>query len=217
MKEPSDRLRELRLKKGYESATAAANAFGWNENTYKSHENGERGIKLPVARKYALAYGSTASHILTGESAAQTVVQDVSSISLAGVVAAGYFRSSDWVPEDNTVIPALPRKGIPPSRQYAVRIDGPSVNKRIQDGMYAICAEFDSYPGGAAMGSLVHVIREVDGEIEHTIKEIRFSPSGVLLMPVSTDPAFQEPLLVSGGDYERITIRGVVIGSYQPF
>ena len=217
MKEPCDRLRELRIKKGYESTAAAAAAFGWNENTYKSHENGERGIKLSVARKYATAFGSSASFILTGDAVAAPVVQDVSSIPLAGVVAGGYFRSSDWEPEDETVIPALPRKGIPPSKQYAVRVDGPSVNKRIQDGMYAICAEFGSFPGGAAMGSLVHVIREVDGEMEHTIKEIRLSPNGLILMPVSTDPAFQEPLAVDANEYERITIRGIVIGSYQPF
>jgi len=67
------------------------------------------------------------------------------------------------------------------------------------------------------MGSLVHVIREVDGEMEHTIKEIRLSPTGLILMPVSTDPAFQEPLAVDASEYERITIRGIVIGSYQPF
>ena len=66
-KEPGDRLRELRIKKGYATASDAARAYGWNENTYKSHENGERGIKLPVARKYATAFGSSAAYILVGD------------------------------------------------------------------------------------------------------------------------------------------------------
>lgn len=38
---------------------AAAKAFGWPENTYKSHEQGERGsqgLKAKVAEKYAKAF-----------------------------------------------------------------------------------------------------------------------------------------------------------------
>lgn len=215
MEEPADRLRQLRIKKGFETTADAAAAFGWNPNTYKSHENGERGIKLPVARQYASAFGSSASYILTGERAAPTI-SEVTSIPLMGVVAAGTFRPSDWLPEDQTAIPAVVRRDIPASRQYAVRVQGPSVNKRIADGMYAICAKFDSYPGGARLGSLVHVIREIGGEREHTVKEIRFTSSeGVLLVPVSDHPDHQTPLPYREGDSE-VTIEGVVIGAYQP-
>lgn len=217
MKEPSDRLRELRIKKKYETAADAANAFGWNANTYKSHENGERGIKPNVARKYAAAYGSTAAYILTGDAVPNTI-QGVSSIPLEGIVAAGEFRGSEWASEDETLIPAVTRKGIPASKQYAVRIDGPSVNLRIADGMYAICAMLDSIPGGATLGSLVHVIRERDGgDREHTIKELRFTKDGPMLMPVSDDPRYQEPMPLRSTEHITITISGVVIGAYQPF
>lgn len=216
MKEPGDRLRELRVKKGYATTADAAAAFGWNENTYKSHENGERGIRPDVARKYAAAFGSTMNYILSGESAALPAIQQVASVPLVGVVSAGVFRDSNWTPDDDTVVPAVLRKGIQVVKQYAVRVDGPSVNRRIPDGMYAICAEFDSFPGGAPMGALVHVVRDRGGELEHTIKEIRFTKDGIVLMPVSDHPDFQKPVPFNDEDGVEVRINGVVIGSYQP-
>lgn len=219
MKEPSDRLRELRMKKGYNTAADAARAFGWNDNTYKSHENGERGIKLAVARKYAAAFGSTASYILTGDEGQyqSPQVTEINNVPLAGVVAAGLFRDHDFEQDDDTAVPAVIRRGIPKNRQYAVRVDGPSVNRRIPDGMYAICVPLDSFPGGARMGSLVHVIREQDGSFEHTIKEVRLGATGLMLFPVSDDPRFQEPVQMVESEHMRVRINGVVIGAYQPF
>ncbi|MEH3118867.1 MAG: helix-turn-helix transcriptional regulator [Methylorubrum populi] len=67
-REPFQRLTDLRRQSGYASASDAARAFGWNENTYRSHENGERGIRRDVAFKYAQAFTTTANYILFGES-----------------------------------------------------------------------------------------------------------------------------------------------------
>lgn len=50
-----DRLRQARIDAGYEHAQDAAEAFGWSPVTYRSHEAGERGIRKPVAEKYARA------------------------------------------------------------------------------------------------------------------------------------------------------------------
>ena len=52
------------MAKGYSSAVEAAEAFGWNVVTYRAHENGSRGIKPDLARKYARAFGVSAEHIL---------------------------------------------------------------------------------------------------------------------------------------------------------
>lgn len=217
-KEPGDRLRELRIKKGYATTGDAARAFGWNENTYKSHENGERGIKLAVARKYASALGSTPAYILTGEGESSLrKIESVNGVRLVGVVAAGKFRDSDFVVgEDTTIIPAVARKGLDVGRQYAVRVDGPSVNQRIPDGMYAICVSLDAFPGGAPLGSLVHVEREMDGQVEHTIKELRYTKDGLVLMPVSDDPDHQEPVKLEANEHVTVRITGVVIGAYRP-
>lgn len=63
------RLEYARTLAGYSSPRAAAKAFGWNENTYKSHENGIRqaaGLKEEHARKYARAFNVSLAWLMTG-------------------------------------------------------------------------------------------------------------------------------------------------------
>lgn len=223
MKEASDRLRQLRIKRGFSTAADAAKAFGWNEHTYKSHENGLRGIKVDAARKYATAFGSSAAYILTGGSNrvngdGSPTVNSLSNVPLVAAVSAGTFRYDEGIDEGAILVPAVPRGDIAAQAQYAVVVDGQSVNKRIPDGAYAICAKYDSYPGGATHGALVHVVRERSGLHEHTIKELRFSREGMVLYPVSTDPRYQdEPIVLATGEADEIVrIQGVVIGVFQP-
>ena len=54
----------------FSSMRSAANEFGWNENTYKSHELGIRrggSLSEAAARKYARAFHVNASWLLTGQ------------------------------------------------------------------------------------------------------------------------------------------------------
>lgn len=55
MDDVGERLRRARLHAGYKSSAAAARAFGWPTERYKSHENGGRGIKRPDIIAYARA------------------------------------------------------------------------------------------------------------------------------------------------------------------
>jgi transcriptional regulator with XRE-family HTH domain len=57
MDEPFQRLREARIAKGFETAAAAADAFGWNRNTYASNENGNAPFSYRKAKDYAVALG----------------------------------------------------------------------------------------------------------------------------------------------------------------
>lgn len=224
MKNAGDRLRALRVKRGFSTAADAAKAFGWNEHTYKSHENGIRGIRPDAARKYAAAFGSTAGHILgigaeNGNGTVPDIINRVTIAPLVARVSAGVFRYDEGIDEGaNIQVPVVPRKDIPAQLQYAVLVDGPSVNLKIADGAYAICAPFESYPGGAQHGQLVHVVRERAGLYEHTIKQLRFTPAGMTLAPLSSDPRFQDAVKLDTGDADEIVrIQGVVLGSYQPF
>lgn len=218
MNEASDRLRQLRIKRGFSTAAEAAKAFGWNEHTYKSHENGIRGIKLEAARKYSSAYGTSPAYILTGGNGADSpAVNAVMSVPVIARVNAGAFRYDEGMDEGEILVPVVPRADAPASSQYGLIVDGKSVNKRISDGAFAICVRLENYPGGAQHGQLVHVVRERAGLHEHTIKELRFTKDGPVLMPVSDDPRYQEPVKLSEGEDETIVrIHGVVIGSYQP-
>lgn len=65
----SGRLRHARMRK-YSSMRGAANAFGWNENTYKSHEQGIRrdgALTEDDAKRYARAFGVSAGWLMTGK------------------------------------------------------------------------------------------------------------------------------------------------------
>jgi hypothetical protein len=64
MRTPADRLREAREAAGFTGPTEVAVNFGWNKNTYKSHESGIRGISTKKARQYARGFRTTPEWIL---------------------------------------------------------------------------------------------------------------------------------------------------------
>lgn len=53
----AERLRQARIDKGFETAAAAADAFGWSRNTYASNENGNAPFSYRRAKEYAAAFG----------------------------------------------------------------------------------------------------------------------------------------------------------------
>lgn len=63
----NDRLRLARLHKGFAHPTDAARAFGWVVSTYISHENGNRGMSIEAASRYANAFGVNVGWLLSGE------------------------------------------------------------------------------------------------------------------------------------------------------
>lgn len=213
---PADRLKEAREKR-YETAQEAAEAHGWNPVTYRSHESGMRNFPLPTARKYARAFGVSAAHLLMLRDGGNNSETTTISVPLVARASAGAFRVDEGIEAEGVQVPAVPHSTVPASVQYAVAIDGPSVNRRIPDGAYAICAPYDQYPGGPQHGQLVHVVRERAGLTEHTVKEIRYSRNGTMLVPCSTDPRFQEQLILEAiEDDTVVTIRGIVIGAFTP-
>lgn len=216
-KTPAERLKELRIKR-FETAQLAADAYGWNVVTYRSHESGMRNIPLPAARKYAAAFASTPAFILGISNGGNSdPVNSVAWVPLVARANAGAFRYDEGLDTEGAQVPAVPRSDIPAGVQYAVEVDGPSINLRIPDGAFAICAPYDKYPGGPKHGQLVHVVRERAGLHEHTIKEIQYTRKGVMLMPSSSDPRYQEAIdLASPEDDTTVRIHGVVIGSFQP-
>jgi hypothetical protein len=56
MAERCDRLRQARIAAGFAHASDAAARFGWNENTYKSNENGNAPFSFRRAKEYAEAF-----------------------------------------------------------------------------------------------------------------------------------------------------------------
>lgn len=65
--ERAERLRLARQEAGFEDAASAARAFGWPVVSYRSHENGIRGLRPMVAKRYARAYKVSAAWLMSGE------------------------------------------------------------------------------------------------------------------------------------------------------
>jgi hypothetical protein len=64
------RLRWARERAGYTSIRAAATMLGFNENTYKSHEQGMRqgdGLKTKHVERYARAFKVSEAWLATGK------------------------------------------------------------------------------------------------------------------------------------------------------
>jgi transcriptional regulator with XRE-family HTH domain len=73
------RIRWARENAGHSSPRAAAEALGWNENTYKSHEQGIRGkdgIKPRVLEKYARAFNVSPEWLAFGRGGPERQVED---------------------------------------------------------------------------------------------------------------------------------------------
>lgn len=87
-----ERLEHARKKAGYKDASEAARAFGWTISTYVSHENGTRGLRPEVARRYAKAYKVNVNWLLYEEgkpTSTATPRPAVRSVPVVGKVGAG--------------------------------------------------------------------------------------------------------------------------------
>ena len=93
MSEASDRLKQARLAAGFSSAQAASRGMGLTAATYAHHENGTRGLRAEVARRYAAFFRVSLDWLLTGRGQMrpprQTQVANVVRIPVDGLVGAG--------------------------------------------------------------------------------------------------------------------------------
>lgn len=90
--DPHERLRRARIEAGFESAVDAARAYGWNEATYRSHENGIRGLLKEPAERYARAFKKPVEWLLFGKNQRPTEAastEDTATVPLVGYVGAG--------------------------------------------------------------------------------------------------------------------------------
>lgn len=89
--EPYQRLRKARIEAGFETAVDAARTYGWNEATYRSHENGIRGLLRAPAARYAKAFRKPVEWLLLGKGQEREATPDETArtVALVGYVGAG--------------------------------------------------------------------------------------------------------------------------------
>ncbi|MEO0624100.1 MAG: LexA family transcriptional regulator [Pseudomonadota bacterium] len=64
--EPYQRLKLAREEAGFRTAAEAAQAFNWNEVTYRAHESGQNGIRPSVAERYARRFRVSPTWLMFG-------------------------------------------------------------------------------------------------------------------------------------------------------
>jgi transcriptional regulator with XRE-family HTH domain len=73
MESAGERLKQARIKAGFASAAAAAEAMGVKEATYAQHENGLRGYPAMRAERYARRFKVEACWLLYGRDSKEPV------------------------------------------------------------------------------------------------------------------------------------------------
>lgn len=220
-----DRLREARIKAGYESAADAARAFGWEIPAYRHHENGTRAFDVEAAKRYARAFRVNPGWLLAldkvevapAEAGRERIVE------VTGSVAAGVWRETTEWPQSERFEIVVGPSPFPRARRFGLRVDGHSMDLNFAPGTLLDCLSIFDLGIEPANGDLVIVERQrADGLRELTVKEFQRDDDGrTWLLPRSSKPEFQSPIEVGKPDHEhngddRVQVIAYVIGSYQP-
>lgn len=115
------RLETARIKRGFTSARAAAQYFGWVYETYIQHENGTRGIGRSADR-YAKAFRVSEAWLLTGEGDATGNLR----IPLISWISAGKPVNNGEYDEELGTVGAT---DLPEGDWVALRVTGDSMDR----------------------------------------------------------------------------------------
>lgn len=204
------------------SAEQLAEAVGISASSVRAHENGQNGIRPPMAQRYASALGVTPEEILfvggKAHAPARAANADggVRRVPVLGVVQAGAWAEiSDEQPEPSEWI-AFEEPQFARAQLFALVVRGASVNRYYPDGSRVVCVP--AHESGVQEGDFVVVRRRRGSFVETTLKQVEVGADGEIeLWPRSNDPQFQEPLRlenVRDAD-EGAEIIAVVIAKYE--
>lgn len=156
----ADRLRQARLDRGYDTAAAAAEAFGWSRNTYASNENGNAPFSYRRAKEYAAAFGVSAEWLYDASGGMAPAGAD----GMAPVI--GHVGANP----DGTVLFALGQDPaelapIPPggtAQARALKVSGQSMRGIADDGALIYFEDQRTPPSPDMLGHVVVVETDTD-------------------------------------------------------
>jgi phage repressor protein C with HTH and peptisase S24 domain len=213
------RLAKARRAAGYDTATAAAEALGVKYPTYAAHENGSRGVPRNMDR-YARFFRVSLDWLLNGQgqgprtnAAREPVTGAARTVPVSGFVEAGAFAEIWDMPEDDWYdVPVPDDARLAQYQLYAAEARGPSMNRRYPEGTVLIYTNLNDTNEELVFGKRYIVERErADGLREATVKTLWRDENGkAWLLPESTDPRYQEPIPIEGGENDTVRIVGRV-------
>lgn len=160
---------------------------------------------------------------------AKRSIAEVTALPILGKAQAGYWAEAEihdfgFDPDTGEsfepTLPVVASTDYPERLQYALMLEGTSLNKVAKPGSFVVCVRLEGFPCDDGMktldGKLVHVERHKGDLIETTVKRLKFNGSGAELWPESSDPKHQSPIpLRENSARTSVQVMGVVIGLYQ--
>lgn len=241
----ADRLKAAREHAGYDTAAGAARAFGWNAVTYRSHENGQSGIRSVWGERYAKAFKVSAGWLLTGEGAppwggevkhnpahgkALIEVQSSGEIPVIGEIAAGVWQEAIEMLDTGESIPFIPHPRFPKDAQRALRVRGDSCDLIAQSGAYVNTVPLEM---ALPVDGLEGLLREFEakgrdlivvaerlrgGLVEATLKALVRDRAGYALEARSSNPKWAGKIPLTDDmlrEGDETRIARVMIGKYE--
>ena len=132
-------------------------------------------------------------------------------LRVVGEVAAGAWREVAYLDFDEIEIPYAIDPKWPREAVWALRVRGPSINKKADDGDYVAVLDINAAPREFRAGDWVVVQRQRGDIVECTVKQVGGSPGSWLLYPASTDARFQEPVPLNDSTVDEVRVVGFVL------
>ena len=191
MNDRSDRLRQARLDAGHETAAAAAEAFGWNRNTYASNENGNAPFSYRKAKDYAAAFGVSAEWLYdaAGPVRASALAGYVPILGRVGANPEGVVLFATG--QDAGDLAPIPPGGT--DKAAALRVVGHSMRGLADDGALIYFEDQRTPPTPDMLGHVVVV--EVDTDEVLVKRLLRGSRSGLFDLESVAGPTRQDARL----------------------
>ena len=221
--ETHERLRAAR-ERMYRTAAEAAQALGVSYQTYAAHENGSRGLRREAALRYAKFFNIPLEYLLTGRKSTQRsiegtrpalIVAEGDGMPVKGFVRAGIWQETYAPENDLATLPISADTRFPKHLQFALEIQGDSIDRRAKPGEYAVCVEWH---GPIQPDDVVIVERRRAGLFESTIKVVKPSTKGTLVLAPDSDNPNHKPIVIREADIkdgEEIAVVGKVLGYYR--
>jgi SOS-response transcriptional repressor LexA len=136
-------------------------------------------------------------------------------VPVIGRVAAGLWQEDDQLAQEPTEhIPFTRDMRYPDREQYALKVDGESMNLICPHGSYVVVVK--DFGRELAPDDIVIVQKKRGGLTERTLKRFKVVDGIPWLYPESRDPKYK-PIALDGDEDTEIEIEGYALGSYTPF
>lgn len=204
------RVQRLMDENGLDMRTLSRRA-GLGDTYVRDAIKRNRGGSIEAMAAIARVLGTSVNYLMTGVEISQPPVAKVkldASLSQIKIYILGEVAAGVWVEETmslsmadavESVFPADPR--YPIDAQYDLVVRGTSIDKIAREGDLLRCIDVVKAGIEVRDGDLV-ICRRTRGQlVEVTAKRVRRRAAGAMeLWPESTDPRWQEPILVGGDD-----------------